>query len=158
MINFPLSVWSPTSFQIVSHLRPSPVENFYYRSGSPKPNMLVKRENVLVGRRRRLLTERMWFDQSTLCRRASRAAGKISRGARSGAHRKTLSLLRGTEGSNPPPSSGESIANSPLRSNVSYNVKKMVGNGYLTQQRSLHDRRSIHVSLTEKIPARCMTR
>ena len=37
-----------------------------------------------------------------------------------------------------------------LGSNVSYNVKKMVGNGYLTQQRSLHDRRSIHVSLTEK--------
>jgi DNA-binding MarR family transcriptional regulator len=37
-----------------------------------------------------------------------------------------------------------------LGSNVSYNVKKMVENGYLTQQRSLHDRRSIHVSLTEK--------
>ena len=37
-----------------------------------------------------------------------------------------------------------------LGSNVSYNVKKMVGNGYLTQQRSLHDRRSIQVSLTEK--------
>src|SRR5712672_1354435 len=112
MINFPLSVWSPTSFQIVSHLRPSPVENFYYHSGSLKPNMLVKRENVLKGGRRRpLLTDRMWFDQSTLCRRASRAAGKISRGVRSGAHRKTLSLLRGTEGSNPPPSSGESAAN-----------------------------------------------
>jgi DNA-binding MarR family transcriptional regulator len=37
-----------------------------------------------------------------------------------------------------------------LGSNVSYNVKKMVENGYLIQQRSLHDRRSIHVRLTEK--------
>ncbi len=37
-----------------------------------------------------------------------------------------------------------------LGSNVSYNVKKMVENGYLTQQRSLHDRRSIHVRLTQK--------
>src|SRR5712675_3751733 len=37
-----------------------------------------------------------------------------------------------------------------LGSNVSYNVKKMVENGYLAQQRSRHDRRSIHVSLTEK--------
>src|SRR3954462_3093935 len=37
-----------------------------------------------------------------------------------------------------------------LGSNVSYNVKKMVENGYLTQQRSLHDKRSIHVRLTEK--------
>ena len=37
-----------------------------------------------------------------------------------------------------------------LGSNVSYNVKKMVENGYLAQQRSLHDRRSIHVRLTEK--------
>src|ERR671927_327548 len=37
-----------------------------------------------------------------------------------------------------------------LGSNVSYNVKKMVENGYLTQQRSLHDRRSIHVRLSEK--------
>jgi DNA-binding MarR family transcriptional regulator len=37
-----------------------------------------------------------------------------------------------------------------LGSNVSYNVKKLVENGYLTQQRSLHDRRSIHVRLTEK--------
>jgi DNA-binding MarR family transcriptional regulator len=33
---------------------------------------------------------------------------------------------------------------------VSYNVKKMVQNGYLAQQRSLHDRRSIHVSRTGK--------
>jgi DNA-binding MarR family transcriptional regulator len=37
-----------------------------------------------------------------------------------------------------------------LGSNVSYNVKKMVENDYLAQQRSLHDRRSIHVHLTEK--------
>src|SRR5262249_56012076 len=37
-----------------------------------------------------------------------------------------------------------------LGSNVSYNVKKLVENGYLAQQRSLHDRRSIHVRLTEK--------
>jgi DNA-binding MarR family transcriptional regulator len=37
-----------------------------------------------------------------------------------------------------------------LGSNVSYNLKKMVENGYLAQQRSLHDRRSIHVHLTEK--------
>jgi DNA-binding MarR family transcriptional regulator len=37
-----------------------------------------------------------------------------------------------------------------LRSNVSYNVKKMVENGYLVQERSAHDRRSIHVRLTDK--------
>src|ERR1700758_4840160 len=37
-----------------------------------------------------------------------------------------------------------------LGSNVSYNVKKMVENGYLVHQRSVHDRRSIHVRLTEK--------
>ncbi|MGH7114458.1 MAG: MarR family winged helix-turn-helix transcriptional regulator [Stellaceae bacterium] len=37
-----------------------------------------------------------------------------------------------------------------LGSNVSYNVKKMVENGYLVQQRSLHDRRSVHVRLTNK--------
>lgn len=37
-----------------------------------------------------------------------------------------------------------------LGSNVSYNVKKMVENGYLAQQRSLHDRRSIHVRLTDR--------
>src|SRR5246127_5080394 len=37
-----------------------------------------------------------------------------------------------------------------LGSNVSYNVKKLVENGYLAQQRSWHDRRSIHVRLTEK--------
>ncbi len=37
-----------------------------------------------------------------------------------------------------------------LGSNVSYNVKKMVENGYLVQERSMHDRRSIHVWLTDK--------
>jgi DNA-binding MarR family transcriptional regulator len=37
-----------------------------------------------------------------------------------------------------------------LGSNVSYNVKKMVENGYLAQERSIHDRRSVHVHLTEK--------
>src|SRR5882672_989022 len=37
-----------------------------------------------------------------------------------------------------------------LGSNVSYNVKKMVENGYLVQERSVHDRRSINVRLTEK--------
>jgi len=37
-----------------------------------------------------------------------------------------------------------------LGSNVSYNVKKMVENGYLVQQRSLQDRRSVHVRLTDK--------
>src|SRR4051812_44136248 len=37
-----------------------------------------------------------------------------------------------------------------LGSNVSYNVKKLVENGYLVQARSVHDRRSIHVKLTDK--------
>jgi DNA-binding MarR family transcriptional regulator len=37
-----------------------------------------------------------------------------------------------------------------LGSNVSYNVKKMVENGYLGHERSVHDRRSVHVRLTEK--------
>jgi DNA-binding MarR family transcriptional regulator len=37
-----------------------------------------------------------------------------------------------------------------LGSNVSYNVKKMVENDYLVQERSEHDRRSIHVRLSEK--------
>jgi len=37
-----------------------------------------------------------------------------------------------------------------LGSNVSYNVKKMVENGYLSHERSVHDRRTIHVPLTEK--------
>jgi DNA-binding MarR family transcriptional regulator len=37
-----------------------------------------------------------------------------------------------------------------LGSNASYNVKKMVENGYLAQERSAHDRRSVLVRLTEK--------
>jgi DNA-binding MarR family transcriptional regulator len=37
-----------------------------------------------------------------------------------------------------------------LGSNVSYNVKKVVENGYIVQKRSVHDRRSIHVQLTDK--------
>jgi DNA-binding MarR family transcriptional regulator len=37
-----------------------------------------------------------------------------------------------------------------LGSNVSYNVKKMVENGYLVQERSAHDRRSIRVRLSPK--------
>jgi DNA-binding MarR family transcriptional regulator len=37
-----------------------------------------------------------------------------------------------------------------LGSTVSYNVKKMVENGYLAHERSVHDRRSFHVRLTDK--------
>jgi DNA-binding MarR family transcriptional regulator len=37
-----------------------------------------------------------------------------------------------------------------LGSNVSYNVKKMSENGYLVQERSPHDRRSVQVRLTPK--------
>lgn len=37
-----------------------------------------------------------------------------------------------------------------LGSNVSYNVKKMTENGYIAQERSVHDKRSIRVRLTEK--------
>ena len=37
-----------------------------------------------------------------------------------------------------------------LGSNVSYNVKKMVEAGYLIQERSLHDRRSVRVRLSDK--------
>jgi DNA-binding MarR family transcriptional regulator len=37
-----------------------------------------------------------------------------------------------------------------LGSNVSYNVKKMVENQYLTQERSPHDRRSVRIKLSEK--------
>jgi len=37
-----------------------------------------------------------------------------------------------------------------LGSNVSYNVKKMSENGYIAQERSVHDKRSIRVSLTDK--------
>jgi len=37
-----------------------------------------------------------------------------------------------------------------IGSNVSYHVKKMVENGYLTQEQSLYDRRVSHVRLAEK--------
>ena len=37
-----------------------------------------------------------------------------------------------------------------LGSNVSYNVKKLVENGYLIQERSSHDRRMTRVRLSEK--------
>jgi DNA-binding MarR family transcriptional regulator len=37
-----------------------------------------------------------------------------------------------------------------LGSNVSYNLRKMVQNGYLVQEASLHDRRSSHVRLSSK--------
>ena len=37
-----------------------------------------------------------------------------------------------------------------LGSNVSYNVKKLVENGYIAQERSEHDRRAVHVKLTNK--------
>lgn len=37
-----------------------------------------------------------------------------------------------------------------LGSNVSYNVKKMVENEYLVQERSVHDKRSIRVRVSEK--------
>ena len=37
-----------------------------------------------------------------------------------------------------------------LGSNVSYNVRKLVENGYLIQKRSAHDRRSIRVRLADK--------
>lgn len=37
-----------------------------------------------------------------------------------------------------------------LGSNVSYNVRKMVENNYLIQERSTHDRRSIRVRLSDK--------
>ena len=37
-----------------------------------------------------------------------------------------------------------------LGSNVSYNVKKMVENDYLVQERSPHDRRSVRIKLSAK--------
>jgi DNA-binding MarR family transcriptional regulator len=37
-----------------------------------------------------------------------------------------------------------------LGSNVSYNLKKMVESGYLTQERSLHDRRSVRIKVSPK--------
>ncbi len=37
-----------------------------------------------------------------------------------------------------------------LGSNVTYNLKKMVENGYIVQTQSAHDKRSSHVRLSEK--------
>ena len=37
-----------------------------------------------------------------------------------------------------------------LGSNVSYNLKKMVEAGYLVQERSLHDRRSVRIKVSPK--------
>lgn len=37
-----------------------------------------------------------------------------------------------------------------MGSNVSYNVKKMVENSYIIQERSVHDKRSVRVRLSEK--------
>lgn len=42
-----------------------------------------------------------------------------------------------------------------LGSNVSYNVKKLVENAYLVQERSPHDKRSTRVKLSEKGLALC---
>jgi len=44
-----------------------------------------------------------------------------------------------------------------LGSNVSYNVKKMVENGYLEQERSTHDRRSVRVRVADKGKKICQT-
>ncbi len=40
-------------------------------------------------------------------------------------------------------------------SNVSYNIKKLTENAYITQERSAHDRRAIRLQLTEKGLALC---
>lgn len=42
-----------------------------------------------------------------------------------------------------------------LGSNVSYNVKKLVENGYLVQERAPHDKRSTRIKLSEKGLALC---
>ncbi|MBY0354430.1 MAG: MarR family transcriptional regulator [Rickettsiales bacterium] len=42
-----------------------------------------------------------------------------------------------------------------LGSNVSYNVKKLVENGYLEQERSTHDKRSVKIKLSGKGLAIC---
>ena len=40
-------------------------------------------------------------------------------------------------------------------SNVSYNLKKLVDGGYIEQQRSAHDKRSVRIKLTEKARDMC---
>lgn len=37
-----------------------------------------------------------------------------------------------------------------LGSNVSYNIKKLVENGYLVQEKSPHDKRAVRIKLSEK--------
>jgi len=44
-----------------------------------------------------------------------------------------------------------------LGSNVSYNVKKLVENGYLLQEQAPHDKRSVRIKLSEKGLALCKT-
>ncbi len=44
-----------------------------------------------------------------------------------------------------------------LGSNVSYNLKKLVENGFVVQERSPHDKRSIKIKLSEKGKAICDT-
>jgi DNA-binding MarR family transcriptional regulator len=40
-------------------------------------------------------------------------------------------------------------------SNVSYNIKKLVDHGYIEQERSAHDKRSVRIKLTEKAREMC---
>lgn len=47
------------------------------------------------------------------------------------------------------------LRGSNLLSNVSYNVKRMVANGYLMQKRSKHDRRVVFVRSTQKSRSLC---
>jgi DNA-binding MarR family transcriptional regulator len=42
-----------------------------------------------------------------------------------------------------------------LGSNVSYNVKKLVENGYLVQERAPHDKRSTRIKLSDKAISLC---
>lgn len=42
-----------------------------------------------------------------------------------------------------------------LGSNVSYNVKKLVENGYLVQERAPHDKRSTRIKLSDKATTLC---
>ncbi len=42
-----------------------------------------------------------------------------------------------------------------LGSNVSYNVKKLVENGFITQEKALHDKRSVRIKLSAKGQALC---
>src|ERR1700730_17308126 len=98
-VNFPLSVWPPTSIQIISYLRPSSVENFGYHPGSLKSDMLVKRENVLEG---------CVAHNADSHHRAPRDAAVQPRV--SGKVCPSVLTARGTESSNLLSSSGESVS------------------------------------------------